>query len=216
MSSVRNTRSPLKVLGLFLGGIAAGAAAGFIVGKQLWRLHLSLKTLTWSDFAALGLGVAFLGVAVIIVFNSANRKRLARLLEGKEATLPATADEVTTFRAQAITLALAGLMLMLPVLASQQSVTNVRLLVMLVIFGLFTAQVLVNIRLWQMSDEFVRGMMLTIGAITFAIGQGCLFLYAAAERLGLVRTVSGWNTIVALLTLYFVVNSVVSIRQTQR
>jgi hypothetical protein len=216
MSSVRNPRSPLKVLGLFLAGIAAGAGAGFLVGKQLWRLHLSLKTLTWFDLVALGLGVAFFGVALAIVFNSANRQRLARLLEGEEATLPATADEVTTVRAQAITLGLAGLMLMLPVLASQQTAVNVRLFVMLVIFGLFTAQVLVNMCLWQLSDEFVRGMMLTIGAITFAIGQGCLFVYAAAERLGLVRAVSGWNTIVALLSLYFVVSSVVSIRQTQR
>ena len=67
---------------------------------------------------------------------------------------------------------------------------------------LFALQTAANLQFWRRSDEFLRTQLLLVSATTFAIGQGALYLWAAAERLGLVAPISGWATIVLTMTAY--------------
>jgi len=196
------------------GGMAVGAGfgAGFIT--LLVHLHVSIKALTWSDLGALWLGITFLGVGLAIYLVSFHRLAVARNLEGMEAKLPATDEEVKAVRLQAVTLVLAGVMLLLPVLAmgSLGKAEGAPPLVFAGIAVLFLLQTAANVQLWLTSDEFLRRQMLLAGGITFAIGQGLLFLWAAAEHLHLVHALSSWDTIVLLMGLYLLTGSYLGIR----
>jgi len=139
-------------------------------------------------------------------------------MEGDNAELPATNSEVRTFRLQAGVLALAGALLLVPILslgplASHRNYAAPAYAGVLLLFGLQTAM---NIMLWRSSDEFVRRMVLEVCAITFAIGQGVIFLWAAAERMGLLRALTGWQAINLLMTCYIAVGFCVSLTLRQR
>jgi hypothetical protein len=112
----------------------------------------------------------------------------------------------------ALSLALAGCMLLAPIFASHAS-RAAAIGIFAGVVCLFGAQTWINVHIWRTSDEFIRGLMLTIGSLTFAIGQGMLFLYAAAEHLHLVPAISSWGVIVLLLFVYLVANSAVTLRQ---
>jgi hypothetical protein len=58
--------------------------------------------------------------------------------------------------------------------------------------------------------------MATTGALTFAIGQGGLFLWAAAEHMSLVKPVSAWDLLVNMMLLYLFVGAAVSVRTMRR
>ena len=77
---------------------------------------------------------------------------------------------------------------------------------------LFVMQTIVNVPVWRACDGYLRGQMLLAGAITFAIGQGALFLSAAAEHLRLVRSISSWEIITLLLTLYLFTGTFIAAR----
>lgn len=50
-------------------------------------------------------------------------------------------------------------------------------------------------------------------AATFFLGQGLLFLWAAAERLGVVAPLTAWDIYAVLMTLYLVALAVASARR---
>ena len=81
---------------------------------------------------------------------------------------------------------------------------------------LFAVQTVYNFRLWRVSDEFLRGAMTTTAAVTFAVGQGALFLWAAAEHMSLVKPVSTWDVLLNMMLLYMVVGALVSVRTARR
>ena len=218
MNAVENA-SPAKPLNpkalvrLLLGAVA-GAAFGYIVVKLALGLHVPVKTLAWSDLLALWLGIVFLGVGLILGVISTSRKRVAQTLEGDEATLPATTGEVIAYRLQAASLALAGIMFLAPIFAlgsisGHPAVANG---VFFGILALFALQTVANIQIWRSSDEFARKMTINVCAVTFALSQGALFLWAAAERLHLAPALSSWDIITMLMSVYIVATSVLSIR----
>jgi len=219
MDTVRTTaNSNPKLLLRFLTGGTLGAAVGYAAIELALKLQVSPKSFSLFDCVALWLGVVYIAFAIVVFFISANRRRLARTIEGDEATLPATTGEVRSFRIQAVTLGLAGIMILVPPFASGSLAAHrmdnptASLIVFGVIVLLFAAQTAANIHLWRISDEFTRGIMLTVAAVTFAIGQGLLFLYAAAERMHLVHEVSSWDVITLVLTLYLFVTTTISLR----
>jgi hypothetical protein len=199
-----------KNLGRMAVGAVLGAGVGFGFMTMATKMHVSPKGMGWADFLAFWLGVTFLGVGVAIHAISFNRRELAANLEC-EAELPATNEEVGTFRLQAATLMLAGVMFLLPILGMGTLGRSPRML-FAVIVALFGLQSWANVLLWRRSDEFLRGQMLLTGGITFAIGQGALFLWAVAERLHLVRAASSWETITVLMTLYLSTSAYLSLR----
>ena len=131
-----------------------------------------------------------------------------------QAKLPATDEEIRFYRLQAVTLILAGVMLLLPVLAmgSLASTTGAPALIFAAIAVLFVVQTAANVQLWRTSDEFLQRQMLLTAAVTFAIGQGLLFLWAAAEHLHLARPITSWDTIVMLMAIYVLAGAYLAIR----
>jgi hypothetical protein len=195
-------------------GAIVGAGSGFAVMRLALHLHVQTKTLTWADFLGFWLGVTFFGIGLILFGISFSRRELAENIEGESAKLPATDQEVHAYRLQAGTLTLAGAMLLLLLLARGVlgESRGAQEIVFAVIVAFFAVQTVVNVLVWRVSDEFLRGQMMIVGAVTFAIGQGALFLWTAAERLHLARAATSWEIETLLLTLYLVTGAIVSIR----
>ena len=139
---------------------------------------------------------------------------MAKKLEGEGAKLPATDEEVHVFRLQAVSLGLAGVMILLPVLSggSVMKTPWLAAMVFALIVGLFMWQSVVNVRVWRQSDEFQRGQLMLVCAITFWVGQGALFLWAAAERLRLAPSLSSWDIVLLLMTLYVLASGWIGIK----
>jgi hypothetical protein len=208
------TRANAKKVGLALLGGAAGALVGFTAVRVLLHFHVNLKSMNWIDLVAAALGLAYIGAAGMVLVVSMNRRRLARALEGPEAELPASMDEVRMFQMQGAVLGLAGILMLAP-LAGASSTRGGLTAATLAYSGiviLFAGQTLLNVRVWARCDEFMRGKAAAIAAWTFAIGQGVLFLYAAAERMYLVPAASSWDVLTMMMGLYFGVSSIGSIR----
>lgn len=200
------------IAALVISGVC-GAGVGNAIGRYLKHSHQLTHVNGW-DIVALTLTAFYVGVALLLVWVSNHRMRLARLLEGDGAEVSANDEEVRSVRYQAIVMTLAGILLALPILGvrlSSGSLTRSEI-VLACIVALFAVQTVFNVLLWRVSDEFVRGAMTATAACTFAIGQGGLFLWSAAERVHLVRHTSAWDLTIAMMLLYLVVGSVVSLR----
>jgi multidrug transporter EmrE-like cation transporter len=199
-----------------------GAAVGFCVAfgfiGLLEHLHLSPKSLSVSDLFALWVGITFVAISLVSFYLSVNRKQLAKQLEGDFATLPATHQEVIAARLQGFVLLLAGGLMIAPSLlehfiAGKPAVAQLSYAVIVI---LFAVQTVANLRIWRISDEFMRQTIAGICALTFAIGQGMLFLWAAAEHLHLVHTGSSWSIFTIEMLLYVMVSSYVTVRSRVR
>ena len=66
----------------------------------------------------------------------------------------------------------------------------------------FVIQTIANILVWRASDSFNRRLSMEAGALSFWGLQGALFLWAAAERMGLAPPVTAWSAVVVLMTVY--------------
>ena len=78
---------------------------------------------------------------------------------------------------------------------------------------LFALHTVLNIRMWRGVDELLRRTTLEAATATFFLGQGLLFLWAAAERLSLLPPLTAWDAYAVLMTLYLFVSAVVSARR---
>jgi hypothetical protein len=119
-------------------------------------------------------------------------------------------------RTQGIAAALAGIMLALPVAAESLGVGDSAALGGIVLSGiavLFFIQTLANLSIWRRGDEHLRTVIAETGAVSFWLMQGGLFLWAAAEKLGVAPAASAWDLTVALMGGYLVISSVVAFRR---
>ena len=111
---------------------------------------------------------------------------------------------------QVIVMLLAGVMFLLPIFGTVWATPDV-------VFGavavLLAAQSLANLMLWRAADEMLRRVMLETSAMAFWSVQLGLFVYAAAERLGLIGTISGWGLTGMLMGVYFIASIVASARR---
>ncbi len=78
---------------------------------------------------------------------------------------------------------------------------------------LLAIQTVANVMLWRRADEMLRQVMAETSAIAFWALQTALFLYAAAERLGLVETISAWALTGILMAVYLLSSIVASARR---
>jgi hypothetical protein len=200
-----------------VAGMACGAGLGYTIGRYLKHSH-KVSHVSASDLGALMLTAFYIGVALLLLWIASHRMRLARILEGKAAEVPASDEEVVSFHYQALVMMLAGILLAAPILGGHLSSGHdgYNKLFLAGIVSLFAVQTFYNFRLWRISDEFVRSTMIATAAWTFAIGQGGLFLWSAAERMSLVKQASAWNLTVAMMLLYLFVGSLVSMRFVRR
>jgi hypothetical protein len=111
---------------------------------------------------------------------------------------------------QVVVMLLAGILFLLPVFGSAWTTPEV-------VFGavllLLAVQSGANLMLWRNADEMLRRVMLETSALAFWAVQLSLFIYAAAERLGLIGTISGWGLMGVLMGVYFIASIVAGARR---
>jgi len=190
------------VLGLIgLIGMVLGASCGYFGAPYL-------RDLRWSDLLALAVSVAFLVGGALMLFAAASPARLARALKVELCSARDQAD----MRRQAAVMLLAGVMMAIPVASARFGDPNPWASWMFIL-GLFVLQTALNLLIWRRGDELTRRTITETGAAAFWLGQGALFLYAAAERLQLTAPLTAFDLVVMLMSLFLVTNVVVSVRR---
>lgn len=177
---------------LLVGGLLA--AVGAVVGASAARAALTAN-LPWEDAAAVILSAALIGMAVIS----------GVIMAVRPATVPKGCGTL-----QVAVLLAAGLMFLAPVFATRVAGPQVVFAgVALVLIG----QTVANLMLWRQADEMLRRIMSETAVLTFWIVQTAMFLYAAAERLGLINGLSAWGMISILMAVYLFSSCVAAARR---
>lgn len=196
----------------FALGLATGAL-GYLFGRYVLTAAYpdglpALTGLTWAD-GLIALSAAFLIMAALgLGVTSLNADALGRLLKSEG---PATPHEIGDMRLQAAVSLLAGVLLLAPSVAAVAGFdAGWTYLAVLVVLAL---QSVLNWRLFRAGDEMIRDVMIRSGAVCFWGLQGLLFLYAAAERLGLVAPLTAWSMLAVLFAAYLVASMVVTARR---
>jgi len=181
---------------MLYGGIAA---AVIIVPLSKWLT--TQPTFVAADVAALAVAALLMMAGVLSLLTTTDKRALARALDpdaGERASL--TSGELGLMRLQAFVLVLAGLLLAAPpILADGDWPIEYAFGGLVVVFII---QTVVNILVWRASDSFNRRITMEAGALSFWGLQGALFLWAAAERMGLAPPVTAWTAVVVLMTVY--------------
>ncbi|WP_291837407.1 hypothetical protein [Brevundimonas sp.] len=187
---------------------AVGYAVGQFAAKLFPGLEPDLPDLRWADIVA-GLVAAVLLVSCLgTAITSFYRRSLGRVLKLEG---PAGDDEVRDARRQSAVLGLSGIIMILPMILSglalpvTASLAGIGLLLVL-----HTA---LNLRLYRSVDELFRRVVVEAGALTFWLGQGLLFIWAAAERLAVAPPLTAWDIYVVLMSVYLIVSMVVTFRR---
>lgn len=149
----------------------------------------------WEDDLAVFMAAAMIGIGVVTAFVVATRP----------SEVPKGCGIL-----QVIVMLLAGVMFLLPIFGTAWATPDV-------VFGaiavLLAAQSVANLMLWRAADEMLRRVMLETSALAFWAVQLGLFVYAAAERLGLIGTITGWGLTGMLMGVYFIASIVASARR---
>jgi hypothetical protein len=180
---------PLRIIG---GLVLAtfGAAIGAGIGHSF-----ESGGLPWDDALALLIGT------MLIVLGGT----MAVIMATRPASVPKGCGLL-----QIVVSGLAGVMLLLPLIALRWLSADV---VMVAVVLLLVAQSAANWMLWRRADELLRRVMSETSAMAFWALQLALFLYAVAERLGLVAGVSAWGMTGILMTVYLLSSVIVTARR---
>jgi len=150
---------------------------------------------SWEDELAVVMAAAMIGIGLITAFIVARRP----------ADVPRGCGIL-----QVVVMLLAAAMFLLPVFGAAWASPEV-------VFGavllLVAAQSAANLMLWRTADEMLRRVMLETSALAFWSLQLGLFIYAAAERLGLVGTVTAWGLMGILMGVYFIASAIAAARR---
>lgn len=192
----------IKLLLIGLAGGALGASVALWAPGVVTDVIDPLKSLVatqygWVDAVALLVAVGLIGGGLFAGLMSARPNRMRREL--KTDSTP-TAPERTDLALQSLAMILAGILYLIPLVAGPAvwlpAAAYGGILVAL------TVQTIVNWRLLRRSDELARRAMIEAGALCFWGLQGLLFLYAAAERLGMVEPLTAWTASVIVMPVY--------------
>jgi len=149
----------------------------------------------WEDEVALVMSVVLISTGVISAFVVATRP----------STVPRGCGIL-----QVVVMLLAGGLFLLPMFGTAWASPEV-------IFGavivLLLIQSVANLMLWRAADEMLRRIMSETSAMAFWVVQLGLFVYAAAERLGLVETITGWGLMGLLMGVYFISSIIAAARR---
>jgi hypothetical protein len=180
---------PARILGLLFLALV-GAGVGYLIGGRL-----NLDALSWEDALALIIAALLLATGVV----------MAAIVALRPVSVPSGCGVL-----QAVVMLLAGVLMLAPMwgpsLADPETVF-VGLVVLSVV------QSVANLLLWRRADEMLRRVMVETSALAFWASQMALFLYAAAERLGLTGGVSAWGMLSVLMTIYLLASTVASMRR---
>lgn len=198
-----------------LGGLALIVAvcgvAGYGVGRlaaEVFPRALPAADIRWSDVLACLLAGGLIFGTIAVLITSLDARRLGRMyrLEG-----PASAHEVSVARFQALVMGFSGVILLLPMVFSLIGLSPV--FGVAAIAALFVVHTVMNWSVYQQADELLRRSVLEAATIAFFLGQGLLFIWAAAERLGLATPLTAWDIYAVLMAVYLTASLVVSLRR---
>lgn len=150
---------------------------------------------SWEDELAMVMSAAMTGIGLITAFIVARRP----------ADVPRGCGIL-----QVVVMLLAAALFLLPVFGAAWGAPE---MVFGAVLVLVAAQSVANLLLWRAADEMLRRVMLETSALAFWSLQLSLFVYAAAERLGLVGTVSAWGLMGILMGVYFIASAVAAARR---
>lgn len=150
---------------------------------------------SWEDELAVVMSAALIGVGALTAFMVARRP----------SDVPRGCGVL-----QVVVMLLAAAMFLLPVFGSAWATPE---MVFGAILLLVVVQSVANLMLWRTADEMLRRVMLETSALAFWALQLSLFVYAAAERLGLVGTITGWGLMGILMGVYFLASIVAAARR---
>lgn len=209
--------SPRLRSGLILALVAL--PLGYLFGKLLARLERhggwSLRDLGWSDVLIGLIAVVLMLTGLITLAISASRRGLGKRID-PEGGRPATARQSRFYAQQGLVLVLSGVMLAAPVVAGvlfQPLPTMLAAAVMTGVVALFLLQTASNLALWFDGDELMRKAIAETAALSFAILQGALFLWAAGEKLGLLKALSLWDAVGVMMAVYLAITTIVTWRR---
>lgn len=179
----------LKLLGIAaLAGL--GAATGYILANTA-----DLGALPWDDALALLMGVSLIAIGVISI--------------GVMFTRPSSVPKGCGVL-QITVMLLAGTMLLAPMFATDWLSPD---MVFAGVVVLLVIQSAANLMLWRAADEMLRRVMWETSAMAFWALQLALFVYAAAERLGLIEGVSAWGMTGVMMGVYLIASMIASARR---
>lgn len=175
-------------MAIVLGGV--GALAGYGMAKTF-----ESQGAPWPDVLATAMAVALIAIGLMSLV----------VLFTRPSTIPKGCGVL-----QISVFLLAGVMFLMPMYAPASVAPN---LVFGGIVALLAIQTVANVMLWRRADEMLRQVMADTSAIAFWALQTALFLYAAAERLGLVESISAWAMMGILMAVYLLASIVASARR---
>lgn len=179
----------LKLLGIAaLAGL--GAATGYILANTA-----DLGALPWDDALALLMGVSLIAIGVISI--------------GVMFTRPSSVPKGCGVL-QITVMLLAGALFLAPMFATDWLSPD---MVFAGVVVLLVIQSAANLMLWRAADEMLRRVMWETSAMAFWALQLALFVYAAAERLGLIEGVSAWGMTGVMMGVYLIASMIASARR---
>lgn len=189
--SLETPRTPLlRKSALFVVLAILGGFAGFGITTLMGDVQT-----VWQDELAVLMAVMTISTGLISAFVVATRP----------STVPRGCGVL-----QVIVMLLAGTMFLLPIFGTAMATPEVTFGAVVILLVL---QSIANVMLWRAADEMLRRVMSETSAMAFWALQLCLFVYAAAERLGLVDTVSGWGLMGILMGVYFIASIIAAARR---
>lgn len=195
-----------------LGAFAViGGAAGYGVGRLLAERGglPPLTGLGWSDAAAVIVACLLIAAGAAVLVAARNGRALAAATKAEG---PAGTIEVKDMRLQGAVLILSGLLLAAPAVTVMAG-NPAPVPTFMALMAVFAMHSLLNLNLWRRGDEMIRRVIIEAGAAAFWIGQGVLFAWAAAERLGVARSLTAWDILVILMGLYLVCSAGAGLRK---
>ncbi|ADG11329.1 hypothetical protein B7G68_14760 [Caulobacter segnis] len=199
--------------------LSVGAPLGYAVGWSIANFEKAgvfvVPKLGWSDSLALFLAALMLLIGLVTLAVSTSRRMLGQQINPDEQR-PATGAQASFYAQSGAVLALAGVMFATPVLVPARLdpvPTVIASAAMIALVALFLLQTALNLSIWARADELLRRALGEVAAVSFFILQGALFLWAAAEKLGLVAPLTLWDAVSVMMAVYLLVNSLISWRR---
>ena len=200
-------------------GAVIAAPLGYWFGSYLADLDkagaASDLKFVWSDVLALLLAAMMTATGLITLLTSLSRRALGRQINPEEAR-PATPAQAVFYAQNGFVLLLAGVMMGVPVLVPilfAPLSPMVGSAAMAGLIALLLVQTAGNIAIWVRSDEFMRRAMGETAAVSFAILQGVLFLWAAGEKLGLLPSLGLWDATSVMMAAYLMIGLAITWRR---
>ena len=206
------TKAPSTLVFTILS-VIVGAVIGFFGFNYLFDTWENGGIVSSSDTLAVVLAVLLAGQGVMVFGLSFARRSLGAVISGEEHR-SATPAQVARYRVQGAVLLLAALLLFMPV-----DPTLLGLIpaapgetVMVAVAVLIALQSVLNLRLWLGSDEFDRQMIANTSAVSFWAMQVPIFLWGAGERMGVLPALGTWDVAVAIMVIYLMASSYITMR----